>query len=65
MIIGQDIMRKLGLNLNFYGKTPVITWNELSVPMVKHGFWTHDRIEDEKGHLEVTGIWHPGLGRTS
>jgi hypothetical protein len=42
MIIGQDIMRKLGLNLNFYNETPVITWNKLSVPMVKHGFWTHD-----------------------
>jgi hypothetical protein len=46
MIIGRDIIRKLGLNLNFYDEIPVISWNELSVPMAKRGFCTTNNIQE-------------------
>jgi Retroviral aspartyl protease len=46
MIIGRDIIRKLGLNLNFYDEIPVISWNELSVPMVKRGFWITNKLQE-------------------
>jgi hypothetical protein len=40
MILGRDLIRKLGLDLKFNDDTPAIIWEDVEVPMVPHGHWT-------------------------
>jgi hypothetical protein len=40
MILGRDLIRKLGLDLKFNNDTPAIIWDDLEVPMVPRGHWT-------------------------
>ena len=46
MIIGRDIIRNLGLTLNFQHPTPIIEWDEIMVPMVKRVFWTQHKLDE-------------------
>ena len=46
MIIGRDIIRNLGLTLNFQHQTPIIEWDDIMVPMVKREFWTPHKKQD-------------------
>jgi hypothetical protein len=41
MILGCDLIRKLGLDLKFNDNTPAIIWEDVKVPMVvPHQHWT-------------------------
>jgi hypothetical protein len=40
MILGRNLIRKLGLDLKFNDDTPAIIWEDVEVPMVPHGHWT-------------------------
>jgi Reverse transcriptase (RNA-dependent DNA polymerase) len=44
LILGCDLIHKLGLELNFCNETPVILWDDVAMPMVPHGHWTPARI---------------------
>jgi hypothetical protein len=46
MILGRDLIRKLGLDLKFNDDTPAIIWEDVKVPMVPHGHWTPARIDE-------------------
>jgi hypothetical protein len=40
MILGHDLICKLGLDLKFNDETPATIWEDVEVPMVPHGDWT-------------------------
>jgi hypothetical protein len=44
MILGRDLIRKLGLDLKFNDDTPAIIWEDVEVPMVPHGHCTPAQI---------------------
>jgi hypothetical protein len=44
MIIGRDIIKNLGLTLNFQALTPIVEWDDIMVPMVTRGFWKRQRL---------------------
>jgi hypothetical protein len=46
MILGRDLIRKLGLDLKFNDHTPAIIWEDVEVPMVPRGHWTPARIDE-------------------
>jgi hypothetical protein len=46
MILGRDLIRKLGLDLKFNDDTPAIIWEDVEVPMVPRGHWTPARIDE-------------------
>jgi hypothetical protein len=46
MILGGDLIRKLGLDLKFNNDTPAIIWEDVEVPMVPRGHWTPARIDE-------------------
>jgi hypothetical protein len=46
MIIGRNLIRKLGLDLKFNDDTPAIIWEDVEVPMVPHGHWTPAQIDE-------------------
>jgi hypothetical protein len=46
LILGRDLIRKLGLELNFRDETPAIIWDDVAVPMVPRGHWTPARIDE-------------------
>ena len=48
LILGRDLIRKLGLKLNFCDDTPVILWDDVAVPMhqVPRGHWTPACIDE-------------------
>jgi hypothetical protein len=46
MILGRNLIRKLGLDLKFNDDTPAIIWEDIEVPMVPHGHWTPARIDE-------------------
>ncbi len=46
MILGHDLIRKLGLDLKFSDDTPAIIWEDVEVPMVPHGHWTPAQIDE-------------------
>jgi hypothetical protein len=46
MIIGCNLIRKLGLDLKFNDDTPAIIWEDVEVPMVPHGHWTPAQIDE-------------------
>jgi hypothetical protein len=46
MILGRDLICKLGLDLKFNNDTPAIIWEDVEVPMVPHGHWTPARIDE-------------------
>jgi hypothetical protein len=45
MILGCDLIRKLGLDLKFNDNTPAIIWEDVEVPMVPHGHWIPAQID--------------------
>jgi hypothetical protein len=46
MILGCDLIHKLGLNLKFNDDTPVTIWEDVKVStMVPHGHWTPAQID--------------------
>jgi hypothetical protein len=46
MILGCNLIHKLGLDLKFNDDTPAIIWEDVEVPMVPHGHWTPARIDE-------------------
>jgi hypothetical protein len=46
MILGRDLIRKLGLDLKFNDDTPAIIWEDVEVPMVPCGHWTPAQIDE-------------------
>jgi hypothetical protein len=44
MILGRDLIRKLGLDLKFNNDTPIIIWEDVKVPMVPCGHWIPAQI---------------------
>jgi hypothetical protein len=46
MILGRNLIRKLGLDLKFNDNTPAIIWEDVKVPMVPRGHWTPARIDE-------------------
>ncbi len=44
IIIGQDILRNLGLLFEFKTDVPTIKWDNHQIVMRKRGFWTHHNI---------------------
>jgi hypothetical protein len=46
MILGHDLIHKLGLDLKFNDNTPAIIWEDIEVPMVPHGHWTPAQIDE-------------------
>jgi hypothetical protein len=46
MILGRDLIRKLGLDLKFNDNTPAIIWEDVEVPMVPRGHWTPAQIDE-------------------
>ena len=46
LILGCNVICKLGLKLNFRDDTPVILWDDVAVPMVHCGQWTPARIDE-------------------
>jgi hypothetical protein len=46
MILGHDLIRKLGLDLKFNDNTPAIIWKDVEVPMVPHEHWTPAQINE-------------------
>jgi hypothetical protein len=46
MILGRDLIRKLGLDLKFNDDIPAIIWEDVEVPMVPHGHWTPAQIDE-------------------
>jgi hypothetical protein len=46
MILGCDLIHKLGLKLKFNDDTPLIIWEDLKVPMVPCGHWTPTQIDE-------------------
>jgi hypothetical protein len=46
MILGCDLIFKLGLDLKFNDDTPAIIWEDVEVPMVPRGHWTPARIDE-------------------
>jgi hypothetical protein len=45
MILGCDLIRKLGLDLKFNDDTPIIIWEAVEVTMVPLGHWTPAQID--------------------
>jgi hypothetical protein len=46
MILGRDLIRKLGLDLKFNDDIPAIIWEDVEVPMVPRGHWTPAQIDE-------------------
>jgi hypothetical protein len=46
MILGRDLICKLGLDLKFNDDTPAIIWEDVEVPMVPRGHWTPAQIDE-------------------
>jgi hypothetical protein len=46
MILGCNLIRKLGLDLKFNDNTPAIIWEDVEVPMVPCGHWTPAQIDE-------------------
>jgi hypothetical protein len=46
MILGCDLIHKLGLDLKFNDDTPAIIWEDIEVPMVPHGHWIPAQIDE-------------------
>jgi hypothetical protein len=46
MILGCDLIHKLGLDLKFNDDTPAIILEDIEVPMVPHGHWTPAQIDE-------------------
>jgi hypothetical protein len=46
MILGHDLIHKLGLDLKFNDDTPAIIWEDVEVPMVPHRHWTPAQIDE-------------------
>jgi hypothetical protein len=46
MILGRDLISKLGLDLKFNDDTPAIIWEDVEVPMVPRGHWTPAQIDE-------------------
>jgi hypothetical protein len=46
MILGRNLIRKLGLDLKFNDNTPAIIWEDVEVPMVTHGHQTPAQIDE-------------------
>jgi hypothetical protein len=46
MILGCDLIRKLGLDLKFNDDTPANIWEDVEVPMVPRGHWTPAQIDE-------------------
>jgi hypothetical protein len=46
MILGRDLIHKLGLDLKFNDDTPAIIWEDVEVPMVPRGHWTPAQIDE-------------------
>jgi hypothetical protein len=46
MILGCDLIHKLGLDLKFNDDTPAIIWEDVEVPMVPCGHWTPAQIDE-------------------
>jgi hypothetical protein len=46
MILGCDLICKLGLDLQFNDDTPAIIWEDVKVTMVPHGHWTPAQIDE-------------------
>jgi hypothetical protein len=47
MIIGRDLLLKLGMTIDFNtNEPPSIKWEEAAVPMVKRGTWTQHTVEE-------------------
>lgn len=44
MIIGRDLIKALGLSLDFSVEPPTISWEDSSVPVVPKGYWTKEKI---------------------
>jgi hypothetical protein len=46
MILGRDLIKSLGLTLDFMADPPVINWEDASVPVVPRGYWTKRKISE-------------------
>jgi hypothetical protein len=46
MILGCDLIHKLGLDLKFNDEIPAIIWEDVEVSMVPHGHWTPAQIDE-------------------
>jgi hypothetical protein len=46
MILGCNLICKLGLDLKFNDDTPAIIWEDVEVPMVPGGHWTPAQIDE-------------------
>jgi hypothetical protein len=42
IIIGCDLIKALGLTLDFAADPPVISWEDATVPIVPQGYWTKE-----------------------
>jgi hypothetical protein len=47
MILGCNLICKIGLDLKFNDNTPAIIWEDIEVPMFPHGDWTPTQIDEE------------------
>jgi hypothetical protein len=45
MILGCNLIHKLGLELKFNDDNPAIIWEDVDVPMVPHGHWAPAQID--------------------
>jgi Retroviral aspartyl protease len=46
IILGRDLIKSLGLTLDFSVDPPVINWEDVSVPVVPRGYWTKQKISE-------------------
>jgi Reverse transcriptase (RNA-dependent DNA polymerase) len=46
IIIGRDLIKALGLTLDFAEETPMISWEYATVPIVPRGYWTKDCLQE-------------------
>jgi hypothetical protein len=46
IIIGRDLIKALGLTLDFATEPPTILWEDATVPIVPRGYRTKDRLQE-------------------
>jgi predicted aspartyl protease len=46
MIIGRDLIKELGLVLDYSTDTPSINWEGISVPITTRGYWTNTKVTE-------------------
>jgi hypothetical protein len=44
--IGRDLIKALGLTLDFAADPPVISWEDATVPIVPRRYWTKERLQE-------------------